>query len=400
MKKLSVIAAFGAALVLASSCSSTKKENPYKGVMSDRGSVPPAYAMNNGKVQSLKDGAAFGDEVPAPTATIAEDDAFVAGPADEPLMDAPAPAPADVVAPAPAADETLDLQGDSAAVAAEAPVEKESRRKFPVIENGRTPSKGLAGKGAAKGGKGKASSGKSAVAPTAGGTYVVKKGDVLSKIAAAHGVKVADIMALNPKVTAPNKIFVGQELVMPGSAAASAVSAAAPAKSVSMSGKEPIPADGMYTVAANDSLWKIGHRFGVSSSDIRTWNGLTSDRLQVGQQLKLRGDGAAAAPAPAPAPAAPVAPVTAAPVAPAPAPAAATEVPPAPVEVPANTLEPAPVIAPAASNFMDYAVVEGDTIDSICGSFELERASFLKDNPQITSDADLKPGMNVRVMLR
>lgn len=45
-------------------------------------------------------------------------------------------------------------------------------------------------------------------------TYTVKKGDNLSRIAVAHGCKVADIVALN-KIKNPNLITVGQVLILP-----------------------------------------------------------------------------------------------------------------------------------------------------------------------------------------
>ena len=43
-------------------------------------------------------------------------------------------------------------------------------------------------------------------------TYVVKKGDTLSKIAKTYGTTVKAIQALNPQITNPNKIYVGQTI--------------------------------------------------------------------------------------------------------------------------------------------------------------------------------------------
>ena len=51
--------------------------------------------------------------------------------------------------------------------------------------------------------------------------YVVKSGDSLSKIAAAHGVKTKDLMAAN-NISDANKIRAGQKLVIPGAKAAAA----------------------------------------------------------------------------------------------------------------------------------------------------------------------------------
>jgi LysM repeat protein len=45
--------------------------------------------------------------------------------------------------------------------------------------------------------------------------HVVKAGDTLSKIAATYGVTVDQILAANPKIKDPNKIAVGDEIVIP-----------------------------------------------------------------------------------------------------------------------------------------------------------------------------------------
>ena len=48
-------------------------------------------------------------------------------------------------------------------------------------------------------------------------TYVVKKGDTLSKIASENNTTVDNLMSLN-KLTDPNYIVVGQTLIISGSA--------------------------------------------------------------------------------------------------------------------------------------------------------------------------------------
>jgi LysM repeat protein len=45
--------------------------------------------------------------------------------------------------------------------------------------------------------------------------YTIKKGDTLSKIAAAHGVSIEELMAANPTIKDPNKIALGQQIVIP-----------------------------------------------------------------------------------------------------------------------------------------------------------------------------------------
>jgi LysM repeat protein len=45
--------------------------------------------------------------------------------------------------------------------------------------------------------------------------YVIKKGDTLSKVADKFDVELADLLAANPDITDPNKISLGQEIVIP-----------------------------------------------------------------------------------------------------------------------------------------------------------------------------------------
>ena len=42
-----------------------------------------------------------------------------------------------------------------------------------------------------------------------------------------------------------------------------------------------------YSVKKGDNLTKIARRIGVTVNDIRKWNSLRNDRLQVGQKLAL-----------------------------------------------------------------------------------------------------------------
>jgi LysM repeat protein len=55
-----------------------------------------------------------------------------------------------------------------------------------------------------------------AVAPQAATVYTVRQGDTLAKIAARFGVSVNAILAANPQITNPDRIFVGQRITIPG----------------------------------------------------------------------------------------------------------------------------------------------------------------------------------------
>jgi LysM repeat protein len=45
--------------------------------------------------------------------------------------------------------------------------------------------------------------------------YTIKKNDTLSKIAAAHGITVEELLAANPSIKDPNKIGLGQQIIIP-----------------------------------------------------------------------------------------------------------------------------------------------------------------------------------------
>ena len=51
------------------------------------------------------------------------------------------------------------------------------------------------------------------------------------------------------------------------------------------------------TVKRGDTLWAIARRYGVTVDELRAWNGLSGDRIEVGQVLRVHTDGAAAPPA-------------------------------------------------------------------------------------------------------
>ena len=118
--------------------------------------------------------------------------------------------------------------------------------------------------------------------------YVVKPGDSLSKIAAAHGVKTAELKELN-QIADANKIRAGQKLVLPDHSKPSqsqpAEKAAAPAKAAA---KEA--AGGTYEVKSGDSLSKIAAAHGVKVADLMAANKITdANKIRAGQKLAIPG---------------------------------------------------------------------------------------------------------------
>ena len=137
--------------------------------------------------------------------------------------------------------------------------------------------------------------------------YAVQKGDSFYTIGKKFNVSIKALQAANPSVN-PSKLQINQKLAIP-SPVATATTPSAP-------GVTPVPDSGekTYVVKAGDSLTKIAKDHGTTVNALRKANKLTTDKIKVGDKLKLP---AAAAPAPVPT-AAPAVPVTA------PAPASGT----------------------------------------------------------------------------
>ena len=110
--------------------------------------------------------------------------------------------------------------------------------------------------------------------------YKVKSGDALGKIASRYRCTVAQIKRWNN--LSSNNIRIGQNLVIyRGGSAPSSTSS-----SSSSSSKATAPANATtYVVKSGDVLGKIAERHGCTVAQLKAWNGLTSNNIQVGQKL-------------------------------------------------------------------------------------------------------------------
>lgn len=112
----------------------------------------------------------------------------------------------------------------------------------------------------------------------------VKPGDTVWGIAQQHGLTTQAIEDANPttikKISSTvDLIQVGQRLTLPDGQNNRTVTTPT---STSVT-------NGTYTVQAGDQLAVVAQQFGVSTSQLRQWNQLTSDQLVVGQQLRVTG---------------------------------------------------------------------------------------------------------------
>ena len=101
-----------------------------------------------------------------------------------------------------------------------------------------------------------------------GGTYTVRRGDSLSRIAHSLGVSVAQLKRWNGLRS--DLIRPGDKLVTGATSGVTFASAGGGAT---------------HTVKRGESLWQIANRFGVKVAQISAWNGLNGAVIHPGQEL-------------------------------------------------------------------------------------------------------------------
>jgi LysM repeat protein len=106
--------------------------------------------------------------------------------------------------------------------------------------------------------------------------HIVQRGETLSAIAVRYGVNMWTIASVNG-ITNPNRIYVGQRLVIPTSTAAAS--------------------GNIHVVQRGETMTSIGLRYGVDPWAIARANNITNlNYIYVGQRLIIPGTGASTAP--------------------------------------------------------------------------------------------------------
>lgn len=100
-------------------------------------------------------------------------------------------------------------------------------------------------------------------------TYTVKTGDTLSSISRQFGVSVEQLKQWN-NLTG-NEISIGQQLVIK-----------------KQPEEKPQPGATIYRVKAGDTLFSIARQYGVTVAELKRWNDLRGNSLEVGQQLRIK----------------------------------------------------------------------------------------------------------------
>ena len=130
--------------------------------------------------------------------------------------------------------------------------------------------------------------------------HTVQPGEWMYSIARKFNVSYEDLLAANPAFAAnPDTLKLGDVLKIPNCNPSGVPNTATIAASIAPTATigavangttlpSPIPVlDRIYTVASGDTLGAIARKFNTTVQAIKDVNGLTSDFLQVGQQLKI-----------------------------------------------------------------------------------------------------------------
>lgn len=107
------------------------------------------------------------------------------------------------------------------------------------------------------------------------GNYTVKAGDSLWSIANKHGLSVAQLKSMNG--LSSDMIYAGQKLTVKTGATTNPVTNTQTSNASS------------YTVKSGDSLWSIANKHGLSISQLKSINHLSSDMIYPGQKLMVTG---------------------------------------------------------------------------------------------------------------
>lgn len=101
-------------------------------------------------------------------------------------------------------------------------------------------------------------------------TYIVKSGDSLYSIAQKYNTTINELMRLNN--LSSSVLSVGQQLKVP----------------LSSGSNESNQSYEIYTVKSGDTLWNIAKKYNISLSELLSFNNLSSNTmLRIGQQIKI-----------------------------------------------------------------------------------------------------------------
>ena len=126
-------------------------------------------------------------------------------------------------------------------------------------------------------------------------THVISKGETLSHVAKKYGVSTQELIGIN-NLANPNILSIGQKLIIPAHGSVmKATSHRKKSKQARASAKPnqgaqkkiSVSSGNVYVVQSGDSLSQIAVNYGTTVSALREVNGMSGDRIVVGQKIEL-----------------------------------------------------------------------------------------------------------------
>ncbi|GAE93164.1 cell wall lytic activity [Gracilibacillus boraciitolerans JCM 21714] len=119
--------------------------------------------------------------------------------------------------------------------------------------------------------------------------YTVKSGDTLSGIASKHSISLNDLMKwnnLNTTLIYPGNVFIVSKPSSNHTTSDNNNKNTSSSNSSSIN-KNNSASTSVYTIKSGDTLSHIGTRYGVTVTNLKKWNNLSSDRIYIGQKLNV-----------------------------------------------------------------------------------------------------------------
>ncbi|MCJ7986286.1 LysM peptidoglycan-binding domain-containing protein [Priestia sp. OVL9] len=125
-------------------------------------------------------------------------------------------------------------------------------------------------------------------------TYTVKSGDTLYRIAKNNGTSVQQLKKWNN--LSSHLIYVNQVLKISGTGTVSSSPSAPVQEKTNETQASLAPSNSKsYKVQPGDTMWSVAQRHGISISQLKQWNNLSSNTIYINQVLQVGGQAAAQA---------------------------------------------------------------------------------------------------------
>ncbi len=205
-------------------------------------------------------------------------------------------------------------------------------------------------------------------------TYIVQKGDILSRLAVEFNTTTKTLISMN-NLSNPDVLYVGQELRDP----------AGSRRKVSPKKAPSVKKGGEYVIQKGDTLSGIAVAAGVSLDDLRSLNNITDDKIFAGEKLSIPSGGKV------PTSTQKSKPKKADPVEP------ASEVAePAPAPMASPGVEPVETGSMEVDAVMDHMVYPGETLDDISRQYGVSKSDIMRLN-NISDESAVKEGQRLRI---